>query len=61
MGAVWDSDCQTELEEALKAKASDQIDLPLITLDRLIDVMLAHRASLDHALEELMDARELIA
>ena len=59
--AVWDSDCQAEFEEALKAKASDQIELPHVTLDRLIDVMLAHRASLDHVLEELMDVRELNA
>ena len=58
--AVWDSDCQAELEEALKAKASDQIELPAVALDRLIDVLMAHRASLDHTLEELMDARELI-
>ena len=59
--AVWDSDCQTEFEEALKSLSSDRVELPVVVLDRLIDVLMAHRTSLDRTLEELMDARELNA
>ena len=59
--AVWDSDCQAALEEALKSQSSNQVELSAVALDRLIDVLMAHRASLDLTLEELMDARELTA
>ena len=59
--AVWDSDCQAALEEALKSQSSNQVELSAVALDRLIDVLMAHRASLDLTLEELMDARELNA
>ena len=35
--------------------------IPLASLDRLIDLLMAHRIGLDQALEELMDARDLTA
>jgi hypothetical protein len=38
-----------------------QDKFPLASLDRLIDLLMAHRIGLDQALEELMDARDLNA
>jgi len=59
--AVWDSGCQAALSEALEATTPAQTELPLAALDRLIDLLMAHRIGLDQALEELMDARDLNA
>ena len=61
LDAVWDSDCQAQLEEVLKTISSDHVELPALALSHLIDVLMAHRASLDKVLEELMDARDLTA
>jgi len=59
--AVWDSDCQAALNTALDTAESAQAELPIALLDRLIDLLMANRASLDQAVEELMDARDLSA
>jgi len=59
--AVWDSECQAALSAALTAMTPGQDKFPLASLDRLIDLLMAHRIGLDQALEELMDARDLNA
>ena len=59
--AVWDSDCQAALTEALESIEPTQSELSVASLDRLIDLLMVHRTALDKALEELMDARDLTA
>jgi len=59
--AVWDSDCQAALNAALEPTEAPQVELPIASLDRLIELLMIHRAGLDQALEELMDARDLTA
>jgi len=59
--AVWDSGCQAALSEALEATTPVQTELPLAALDHVIEILMTHRISLDQALEELMDARDLNA
>ena len=59
--AVWDSECQAALSAALEATTPAQTELPLAALDHVIEILMTHRISLDQALEELMDARDLNA
>ena len=61
--AVWDSDCQAQLKARIAALAqahSEPDGLPE-KIDALIDILTKHRAAIDRALEEILDARKVIA
>ena len=58
--AVWDNECQAALDAALAVNGLPPKPLAA-SLDRLIDLLMAHRASLDAVLEELNGARKLTA
>ena len=61
--AVWDSDCQAQMKARIAALAqahSEPEGLPE-KIDALIDILTNHRAAIDRALEEILDARKVIA
>ena len=56
--SVWDSDCQAKLTAALAAIPGVPDEGSSVNLDAIIAALIAHRASLDSALEELIGARD---